>query len=141
MVEKCTVGSRAMVMNGTCEKTSGGLKKTQLKYNPNGKIVSKAASERAKKNKNLGVFLVKKGSKGFEKIPKKGTKAYKAMLSKKSSKKSSSKKSSSKKSSKKSSSKKSSKRGPKKGSKNKKKSGRCPKGSRKSKSGKSCLKK
>ena len=38
MVEKCTVGSRAMVMNGTCEKTSGGLKKTQLKYNPNGKI-------------------------------------------------------------------------------------------------------
>ena len=127
MVEKCTVGSRAMVMNGTCEKTSGGLKKTQLKYNPNGKIVSKAASERAKKNKNLGVFLVKKGSKGFEKIPKKGTKAYKDMLSNKSSKKSSSKKSS--------------KRGPKKGSKNKKKSGRCPKGSRKSKSGKSCLKK
>ena len=122
MVEKCTVGSRAMVMNGTCEKTSGGLKKNQLKYNTNGKIVSKAASERAKKNGNLGPFLVKKGSTGFEKIPKKGTKAYKAMLSKKSSKKSS-------------------KKGPKKGSKNKKKSGRCPKGSKKSKSGKSCLKK
>jgi len=111
-----------MVMNGTCEKTSGGLKKTQLKYNPNGKIVSKAASDRAKSNKNLGVFLVKKGSKGFDKIPKKGTKGYKEMLSKKSSKKSS-------------------KKGPKKGSKNKKKSGRCPKGSKKSKSGKSCLKK
>lgn len=126
MVEKCTVGSRAMVMNGTCEKTSGGLKKNQLKYNPNGKIVSKAASERAKKNKNLGVFLVKKGSKGFAKLPKKGTKDYKEML---------------KDTSKKSKKSKKSKTGPKKGSKNKVKSGRCPKGKKKSRSGKSCLKK
>ena len=120
MVEKCTIGSRAMVMNGTCEKTSGGLKKNELKYNPNGKIVSKAASDRAKTNKNLGVFLVKKGSEGFAKVPKKGTKAYKEIL------KDTSKKS---------------KKGPKKGSKNKVKSGRCPKGKKKSRSGKSCLKK
>ena len=124
MVEKCTIGSRAMVMNGTCEKTSGGLKKNELKYNPNGKIVSKAASDRAKKNKNLGVFLVKKGSKGFAKLPKKGTKGYKEMLKDTSKKKS-----------------KNSKKGPKKGSKNKVKSGRCSKGKKKSRSGKSCLKK
>ena len=120
MVEKCTVGSRAMVMNGTCEKTSGGLKKNQLKYNPNGKIVSKAASDRAKKNGNLGVFLVKKGSKGFEKIPKKGTKAYKSMLGKKSSKNHL----------------KNHPREVLKKAQKIKKSGNCPKGSRKSKSGK-----
>ena len=50
MVEKCLKSNREpMVMNGTCEKTSGGLTKSQLKYNPNGKIVSKEASESAKK--------------------------------------------------------------------------------------------
>jgi len=101
-------------MNGTCEKTSGGLKRTQLKYNPNGKIVSKAASDRAKTNGNLGVFLVKKGTSGFNKVPKKNTKAYKEMLSNKSSKKKGSKKTSKKKGSKKTSKKKGRKKGSKK---------------------------
>ena len=36
-----TVGTRAQVMNGTAMKTSGGLKKSDLKYNNSGKIVTK----------------------------------------------------------------------------------------------------
>lgn len=91
----CLVGSRAQVMNGTCKKTSygkNGLTKGQLKYNSNGKIVSVKASNKARSNKNLGMFLKKKSRKGskkgtFELAPKKGTKAYKELVSKKSSKK------------------------------------------------------
>ena len=48
-----TVGSRAQVMHGTAKKTSGGLTKSQLKYNKQGKIVSKKASKSAKKSNNL----------------------------------------------------------------------------------------
>ena len=113
---ECLKGSRAKVMNGTCRETTGGLKKKDLKYNDNGKIVSKRASEKAKLNKNLGVFQKKKGSSGFALIPKRGSAAYKKMKETKSSKKGSQKKRSSKKK-------------------------RCPNGSRKSKSGKSCMKK
>lgn len=109
---ECVKGSRAKVMNGTCRETTGGLRAKDLKYNDNGKIVSKRASEQARKNKNLGVFQKNKGSKGFALIPKKGSKAYKEMKVHKSSKKRSSKKKSKK---------------------------RCPKGS--IKSGKSCMKK
>ena len=47
------IGSRAKVMHGTAEKTSGGLKRSDLKYNKFGKIVSKKASNSAKKNNNL----------------------------------------------------------------------------------------
>ena len=43
------IGSRAKVMHGTAEKTSGGLKRSDLKYNKFGKIVSKKASISAKK--------------------------------------------------------------------------------------------
>lgn len=39
------VGSRAQVMNGTAEKTSGGLRKNALKRNRWGRIVSRAKSE------------------------------------------------------------------------------------------------
>ena len=39
-----TIGSRAQVMHGNAKKTSGGLTKSQLKYNKQGKIVSKKAS-------------------------------------------------------------------------------------------------
>ena len=35
MSQKQTTGSRAMVMHGTAKKTSGGLTKSQLKYNLN----------------------------------------------------------------------------------------------------------
>ncbi len=48
-----TIGSRAQVMHGTAKKTSGGLTKIQLKYNKQGKIVSKKASKSAKKSNNL----------------------------------------------------------------------------------------
>merc|ERR1712087_209072 len=41
--------AKAMVLRGTKVKTSGGLKKENLKKNSKGKIVSKARSERAKK--------------------------------------------------------------------------------------------
>ena len=43
------VGSRAQVMHGTAEKTSGGLTKKHLKYNKAGRIVSVAKSNEMKK--------------------------------------------------------------------------------------------
>ena len=60
------VGSRAEVMHGTAEKTSygkSGLKKKDLKYNKQGKIVSKKMSARAKKEKRLvkAGYKTKKG--------------------------------------------------------------------------------
>lgn len=45
-----TIGSRAQVMHGTAKKTSGGLTKSDLKYTKDGRIVSRKASERAKRN-------------------------------------------------------------------------------------------
>ena len=47
------VGSRAQVMHGNAKKTSGGLTKSQLKYNKQGRIVSRKASALAKKNNRL----------------------------------------------------------------------------------------
>merc|ERR1712194_882565 len=41
--------AKAMVLRGSKEKNSGGLKKENLKKNKAGKIVSKKASERSKK--------------------------------------------------------------------------------------------
>jgi len=66
MSQKQTTGSRAMVMHGTAKKTSGGLTKSQLKYNKRGKIVSKKASALAKKNNRLvnAGFVTKKGEFG-----------------------------------------------------------------------------
>lgn len=57
------VGSRAKVMHGTAEKTSGGLKQNDLKYNKYGKIVSIKASSSAKRVNNLGKagYTAKKG--------------------------------------------------------------------------------
>ena len=48
-----TVGSRAQVMRGTKDKTSGGLTKGDLKYNSQGRIVSKKKSISAKKDNRL----------------------------------------------------------------------------------------
>merc|ERR1712194_982354 len=42
--------AKAMVMRGSKERTSGGLKKDSLRKNKGGKIVSKKAPDRAKKN-------------------------------------------------------------------------------------------
>ena len=47
------VGTRAQVMHGTADKTSGGLQKKDLKYNKGGKIVSKKKSGSAKKDNRL----------------------------------------------------------------------------------------
>jgi len=57
------VGSRAQVMNGTCHHTNGGLTKKHLKYNKHGRIVSRKASMKAKKNNRLAKagFIPKKG--------------------------------------------------------------------------------
>merc|ERR1712174_53160 len=41
--------AKALVLRGSREKTSGGLTKAQLTKNKSGKVVSKKASERAKK--------------------------------------------------------------------------------------------
>ena len=43
------VGSRAEVMHGTAKHTSGGLTKTDLKYNKAGRIVSRKRSEQGKR--------------------------------------------------------------------------------------------
>ena len=58
-----TIGSRCQVMHGTAKKTSGGLTKTQLKYNKQGKIVSCKASALAKKNNRLvkAGYVTRKG--------------------------------------------------------------------------------
>jgi hypothetical protein len=47
------VGSRAQVMHGTAHHTSGGLTKSELKYNKHGRIVSRKKSMKAKKEKRL----------------------------------------------------------------------------------------
>ena len=47
------VGSKAQVWHGTADRTSGGLKKTDLFQDKNGNIKSKRASKAAKKNQNL----------------------------------------------------------------------------------------
>ena len=51
-VSKIAKGKRAKssVFRGTKEKTSGGLKKSDLTRSKTGKVVSKKASEKAKKN-------------------------------------------------------------------------------------------
>ena len=90
-------GSRAQVFHGNAHKTTGGLIKSDLKQNDNGKIVSKKASSAAKKTQNLGEFQAT--GKGFELAPKKGSKAHKELKlgKKKSVKKKSGKKKSAKK--------------------------------------------
>merc|ERR1711904_109975 len=76
--------ARSVVLRGTKEKTSGGLKKSDLTRNKDGKIVSKKASVAAKKNfaKSAGPWMhaVKKARaalklKGFVAI-KKGSPLY-----------------------------------------------------------------
>lgn len=71
------IGSRAQVWHGTAKKTSGGLHKSDLLMNKQGRIVSAKKSKTAKKEKRLekagfkpkkGVFkLFKKTSKNKRK--------------------------------------------------------------------------
>ena len=57
------IGSRAQVMHGNALKTAGGLTKDKLKYNKQGKIVSKKMSQLAKKENRLlkAGYYTKKG--------------------------------------------------------------------------------
>jgi hypothetical protein len=77
-------GSKSEVYHGTADRTSGGLKKSDLKKK-GGRIVSKAKSAAAKKNPGLYKFLqaltVYKETAGipvgqFFPTPKKGTTEY-----------------------------------------------------------------
>tara|TARA_Y100001958_G_C21246191_1_gene576451 strand:- start:731 stop:1624 length:894 start_codon:yes stop_codon:yes gene_type:complete len=59
-------GTRAQVMHGTALKTTGGLRRNDLKYNKQGKIVSRLLSTKAKKEKRLerAGWTVRKGEFG-----------------------------------------------------------------------------
>ena len=63
-------GSRAQVWHGTAYKTSGGLTKHHIMQNKNGRIVSKAKHDTAKKEKRLvkAGYGTRKGTFGFVKI-------------------------------------------------------------------------
>ena len=69
------VGSRAEVMHGSAKHTSGGLTKSDLKYNKWGRIVSRRMSESAKKENRLKKhgYTSKKGKIGAIKIKKNKT--------------------------------------------------------------------
>ena len=60
------IGTRAQVMHGNAKMTGGGLRKKDLKYNKQGKIVSKKMSSIAKKEKRLqkAGWTTKKGQFG-----------------------------------------------------------------------------
>jgi hypothetical protein len=60
------IGSRAQVFHGTAKQTSGGLRRSDLKKNKRGAIVSIRASARAKKENRLvkAGFITKKGKFG-----------------------------------------------------------------------------
>ena len=62
-------GSRAQVHHGTAYKTSGGLTKSDLVQNKNGRIVSKAKQMSAKKEKRLekAGYYAEKGKFGYVK--------------------------------------------------------------------------
>jgi len=66
------IGSRAAVWHGNAKKTSGGLTKKDL-FKKKGRIRSKRASKRAKKNNNLkkAGWTVKKGTFGAVRIGEK----------------------------------------------------------------------
>ena len=69
-------GSRAQVMHGSAESTTGGLTKKDLKYNKWGRIVSRRMSESAKKGKRLEKYgyTAKKGKFGAVKTRKRASK-------------------------------------------------------------------
>jgi hypothetical protein len=70
--KKRRVGSRAEVMHDKADHTSGGLTKSDLKYNKWGRIVSKAKSAKAKKENRLVKmgFKTQKGKFGVVKTSK-----------------------------------------------------------------------
>lgn len=77
-------GYRRSVFNGTARRTTGGLTKSDLVKNKKGRIVSK--KKKARVSPGLTAWTralkaegyLKKGS--FQKIPKRGTTAYKRVV-------------------------------------------------------------
>jgi hypothetical protein len=59
------IGSRASVYHGNAAKTSGGLTRSDLFQDKYGRIRSRRASVSAKRSKNLGSYLLAKGSHSF----------------------------------------------------------------------------
>jgi len=76
-------GSRAQVMHGTAYKTSGGLKKSDLLQNKNGRIVSKKKHGTAKKENRLvkAGYGTKKGHFGAVKLGSKSSRSKKSRKS------------------------------------------------------------
>ena len=74
---KNLVGTRAEVMHGTAYKTDKGVTKVNLKYNKNGRIVSKTKSAKGpallKQLRDAG-YTTQKGKFGAVKTSKKGRK-------------------------------------------------------------------
>ena len=68
------IGSRAQVMHGTANHTTGGLTKGDLKYNKHGRIVSRKKSQKAKKEKRLekAGYKTRRGKFGAVKVKKGG---------------------------------------------------------------------
>ena len=66
------IGSRRQVYNGSARQTSGGLRKSDLKMNKWGRIVSARLSNLAKKQKHLekAGYTAKKGKFGYVKTGK-----------------------------------------------------------------------
>jgi hypothetical protein len=66
------IGTRAQVWHGTAYKTSGGLTKTHLLQNKNGRIVSRSKHSQAKKDNRLvkSGYGTKKGTFGYVKLSK-----------------------------------------------------------------------
>lgn len=64
------IGSRAEVFHGNALKTSGGLMKSDLIQNKQGRIVSKKMSENAKRDKRLekAGYTTQKGKFGAVKM-------------------------------------------------------------------------
>jgi hypothetical protein len=89
-----TQGSRAQVMNGNALKTPGGLRKKDLKYNKQGRIVSKKQSARAKRENRLvnAGYVTKKGEFGSKFVGDQKKRSKKGSSKKRSSKKRSPKK-------------------------------------------------
>lgn len=86
MVFEILTGSRAQVHHGTAYKTTGGLKKKDIKKNKHGKIVSRAKSAKGaqmlKRLTNKGYFT-KKGKFGFVRRDGKNAKTRKRSKSRK----------------------------------------------------------
>ena len=79
-VYEILIGTRAQVWHGTAYKTSGGLTKSDLFQNKNGRIVSKAKHASAKREMRLlkHGFGTKKGKFGVVKLNRKSRKSRKS---------------------------------------------------------------